>query len=185
MCSSLFLIILSISIFFSFLVINIKIFFKFEKEWCTFYNKKWYLQKQIVSTIVLNMQKDSWNIINSHQVLNFETLQVMEPIKKKIDNSIFYAPLVNFQRYKIMVLSIIHTTCCSFYDVGPNVIYFHNLNLVSLSSIWYNTITYNVEKIPFITSHDMHNTIVESMNKVTFMSLGFCFVLLWSFTKVN
>jgi hypothetical protein len=69
-----------------------------------------------MSTIVLNMQKDSWNIINSHRVLKIETLQVMEPIKKKIDNSIYYAPLVNFQRYKIMVLGIIHTTCCSFSD---------------------------------------------------------------------
>jgi hypothetical protein len=38
-------------------------------------------EKNIVSTIVLTMEKDFWNIFDSHQVLNIETLQVMESIK--------------------------------------------------------------------------------------------------------
>jgi hypothetical protein len=36
-----------------------------------------------MSIIILNMQKDFWNIINLHQVLNIETLQVMELKRKK------------------------------------------------------------------------------------------------------
>jgi len=45
------------------------------------------------------MQKDSWNIINLYQVWNVETLQVMEPKKKKqIDQKMYYALLMMFQR---------------------------------------------------------------------------------------
>jgi hypothetical protein len=48
---------------------------------------------------MLNMQKDSWNIINLHQVLNIETLQIMELKKeKKFNNSIYNAPFVIFQK---------------------------------------------------------------------------------------
>jgi hypothetical protein len=35
--------------------------------------------KKKLSIVVLNMQKDAWNIINLYQVWNIETLQVMEP----------------------------------------------------------------------------------------------------------
>jgi hypothetical protein len=64
---------------FVFLIMNIKIHSNLENEWCTFDNEKGCLKK----IIILNMQKDSWNIINFHWVLNIETLQVMELKKEK------------------------------------------------------------------------------------------------------
>jgi hypothetical protein len=41
----------------------------------------------------------------------------MEPKKEKIDDSIYCAPLVIFQRYKISILDIIHIHYDSFYCV--------------------------------------------------------------------
>jgi hypothetical protein len=41
------------------------------------------LKKTQRVTIALNMQKDSWNIINLHQVLNNGTLYIMELKKEK------------------------------------------------------------------------------------------------------
>jgi hypothetical protein len=55
--------------------------------------KKTFEKKTIV---ILNMQKDFWNIINLHQVLNNESLRGIE-----IDNPIYCASLMSFQRYKI------------------------------------------------------------------------------------
>ncbi len=69
--------------FFSKININ-KILFNFEKEWCTFDNKKGCLKKNKLFIIILKMQKTSRNIINLYQVLNIQTLQVMEPKKEKI-----------------------------------------------------------------------------------------------------
>jgi hypothetical protein len=63
-----------ISSAFDFIIINVKTLFNFEKEWCTFDKEKGCLKKIKIVTVVLNMQKDSWNIINLHQVLNNGTL---------------------------------------------------------------------------------------------------------------
>jgi len=38
------------------------------------------------------MQIDFWNIINLRQILNIETLQIMDHVKKKSDYPIYYAP---------------------------------------------------------------------------------------------
>jgi hypothetical protein len=63
------------------------------------------------------MQKDSWNVINLHQILNIETLQIMELKKeKKLNNSIYNAPLAIFQKM-FFFKNIIHTPCDSFYCV--------------------------------------------------------------------
>jgi hypothetical protein len=60
--------------------------------------------------VVLKMQKNSQNIINLYQVLNIQTLQVMEPKKeKKSIIQFIILPLAIFQRDKIIVLNIIHT----------------------------------------------------------------------------
>jgi hypothetical protein len=48
------------------------------------------------------MQKDSWNIINLHQVWNIETLQVMElEKKKKLTKKCIMLPLWCFKDKKI------------------------------------------------------------------------------------
>jgi hypothetical protein len=45
------------------------------------------------------MQKNSQNIINLYQVLNIQTLQVVEPKKeKKVNNSIYYTPPCDFSK---------------------------------------------------------------------------------------
>ncbi len=41
------------------MIINVKIFFNFEKEWCTFDKKTKSLEKKTVVSIALNMQKYS------------------------------------------------------------------------------------------------------------------------------
>jgi hypothetical protein len=46
----------------------------FRKNGAHLINKKNVWKKIQIITIVLNMQKDSWTIINFHQVLNNETL---------------------------------------------------------------------------------------------------------------
>jgi hypothetical protein len=75
------------------------------------------LKKKTIVIVVLNMQKGSWNIINLHQVLSNETLQVIELKKKKKLIFYYYAPLAIFQRYKITILSNCHTPCDSFHCV--------------------------------------------------------------------
>jgi hypothetical protein len=60
--------------------------FNFEKEWCTFDNKKGCFDIYIyiyIFTVILKMEKNFWNIINLYQVLNIQTLQVMEAKKEK------------------------------------------------------------------------------------------------------
>jgi hypothetical protein len=55
--------------------------------------------------------------------LNIETLQVMEPKKKRKNNRIYYVPLVIFEIDKIIVLCVIHKPCGPFYQL---VIYLFN-----------------------------------------------------------
>jgi hypothetical protein len=49
--------------------------------------------------------------------LNIETLQAMEPKKKRKNNPTYYDPLVIFEIDKITVLCIIHKPCGPFYYV--------------------------------------------------------------------
>jgi hypothetical protein len=60
--------------FFDFIIINVKTLFNLEKEQWTFDKEKGLLKENQVGIIILNMQKEFWNIINLHQVLKNETL---------------------------------------------------------------------------------------------------------------
>jgi hypothetical protein len=109
---------LSISSVFAFIIINVKTLFNFEKEWCTFDKEKRYFKKIPSYDSCLEHAKgllkhhqfttsfDQWNFINNG------TLKW-----KKNENPIYYAPLVIFQRYKIIILNSCDTPCGSFYCV--------------------------------------------------------------------
>jgi len=108
--------ILSISSAFSFILITTKIISNFEKEWCTFDKEKWHLKRK---TIVHNCFEHKKGLLKHHQFASsFEQWNFIsnETLKRKaIENPIYYAPLVNFQRYEITILSA--HTLCSFYCV--------------------------------------------------------------------
>jgi hypothetical protein len=64
----------------------------YEKEWCTFDNEKGHVEKKKkfkLSTFEVWMFYHLWNIINLHQILNIEMLQVMKLIfEKKIQSKL-------------------------------------------------------------------------------------------------
>jgi len=69
------------------------------------------------------MQKDSWNIINNlYQFFIIQTLQIMKLINtKKIDIPNHYVALMISQRFKIKILSIVHTPLVApFIVFAPN-----------------------------------------------------------------
>jgi hypothetical protein len=95
------------------IIINVKILFNFEKEWCTFDKEKKRSKKkpllQLLWTCKSTLETSSicikfWKFISNGTLRG-----------KKIENQIYYAPLVVFQRYKIIVLSTCFITCGSFY----------------------------------------------------------------------
>jgi len=61
---------------FSLLIINISIHFNLEKEWWTFEKTKKTHPK------ILSVYNHFWNIVNLHQILNIDTLQIMKLISK-------------------------------------------------------------------------------------------------------
>jgi hypothetical protein len=72
--------------------------------------------------------------------LNIETLQVMEPKKKRKNNPIYYVPLVIFEINKIIVLCIIYKPCGPFYYVCfKKYIYegwFVNIKLINFLNVF-------------------------------------------------
>jgi len=64
-------------------------------------NKKMHLYMHMTIMNFLIIWKDTWNIMYLHQILNIETLQVMEPIfEKKFDNPNWSCAFIMiFQRY--------------------------------------------------------------------------------------
>jgi hypothetical protein len=58
------------------LITNVKIISNFEKEWCIFYIKEKNIRKKSIPKV--SMCKMCKMIVDLHQNLNIETLQIME-----------------------------------------------------------------------------------------------------------
>ncbi len=107
--------------------INFKCFFykklSMLKSFSTLRNNNAHLirRKDIWKKIVQSCFEHAKRFLKHHQFASsFEQWNFIsnETSKgKKVNNSIYYAPLVIFQKYKIIVLNIAHTPCASFYCV--------------------------------------------------------------------
>jgi len=95
---------------FAFLIINVKIFSNFQKEWCTFGKKKGCLKKtrtiHYQGLSVLNMQKHFWFVSNFEHV-NFAINGTY--FQKNYGNPNYYVSLVIFQIYKNAILRNVHS----------------------------------------------------------------------------
>ncbi len=118
----------------AFLIINVKILFNFQKEWCTFGRKKGCLKKTKIvhfqGLSALNMQKHFW-FVSSFEHVNFA---INEKYSKKIyDNWNYYVSLVIFQTYKNAILKSVHSfrwfLWLWFY---PFIFWDHNIQLVCM-----------------------------------------------------
>jgi hypothetical protein len=85
---------------FALLIINVKIFSNFQKEWCTFGRKKGTFEKRLVHSLSLNafnMQKHFW-FLSSFEHVDFA---INEKYSKFFyDNLNYYVSFVIFQTYK-------------------------------------------------------------------------------------
>jgi hypothetical protein len=95
---------------FAFLIINVKVFFNFLKEWCTFGSKKRCSKKlRIVhfwGLSALNMQKHFLFVSNFEHV-NFVINEKYS--QKNYDYPNYYASFVIFQTYKNVFLRSVHS----------------------------------------------------------------------------
>ncbi len=103
------------------IIINVKILFNFEKEWCTFDKEKNVWKKNHC----LNCFEHAKGLLKHHQFAssfeqwNFISIGTLKG--KAIENQIYYDPLVIFQKYKIIVLNTCFTAYGSFYCVCTHV----------------------------------------------------------------